>query len=40
MPYLIKMGFGPVVSTRKVLNRTGLSITVFGIIEANEAFAL
>jgi len=33
------MGIGPVASTRKVLDKTGLSITDIDIIEANEAFA-
>lgn len=33
------MGIGPVASTRKVLNKTGLSIDDMDLIEANEAFA-
>ncbi len=33
------MGVGPVASTKKVLDKTGLSIADFDIIEANEAFA-
>jgi len=33
------MGVGPVASTRKVLEKTGLSIDDFDLIEANEAFA-
>ncbi len=33
------MGIGPVESTRKVMRKTGLSISDFDIIEANEAFA-
>ena len=33
------MGVGPVASTRKVLERTGLSIDDMDLIEANEAFA-
>ncbi len=33
------MGMGPVASTRKVLTKTGLSISDMDIIEANEAFA-
>ncbi|MFP3155956.1 acetyl-CoA C-acetyltransferase [Lachnospiraceae bacterium ZAX-1] len=33
------MGIGPVASTKKVLDRTGLSIDDFDLIEANEAFA-
>ena len=33
------MGVGPVASTRKVLKKTGLSISDFDLIEANEAFA-
>lgn len=33
------MGMGPVASTKKILNKTGQSITDFDIIEANEAFA-
>jgi acetyl-CoA C-acetyltransferase len=33
------MGIGPVASTRKVMKKTGLSISDFDIIEANEAFA-
>ena len=33
------MGVGPVASTRKVLEKTGLSINDFDLIEANEAFA-
>lgn len=33
------MGFGPVPSTRKLLDRLGLSIADFDVIELNEAFA-
>ncbi len=33
------MGVGPVASTRKVLERTGLTIDDIDLIEANEAFA-
>ncbi len=33
------MGIGPVPATRKVLERTGLRIADFDVIEANEAFA-
>lgn len=33
------MGVGPVASTKKVLEKTGLSIGDFDLIEANEAFA-
>ncbi len=33
------MGIGPVYSTRKVLEKTGMKIEDFDIIEANEAFA-
>lgn len=33
------MGIGPVASTRKVMNKAGLKISDFDIIEANEAFA-
>ncbi len=33
------MGIGPVASTKKVLERTGMSIDDFDLIEANEAFA-
>ena len=33
------MGVGPVVSTKKVLAKTGMSIDDFDLIEANEAFA-
>ena len=33
------MGVGPVASTRKVLKKTGFSISDFDLIEANEAFA-
>ena len=33
------MGVGPVASTRKVLEKTGMSIDDFDLIEANEAFA-
>lgn len=33
------MGIGPVESTRKVMKKTGLTISDFDIIEANEAFA-
>jgi acetyl-CoA acetyltransferase family protein len=33
------MGIGPVYSTRKLLQRLGMSMDQFGIIELNEAFA-
>jgi acetyl-CoA C-acetyltransferase len=33
------MGIGPVSATRKVLERTGLSVKDLDVIEANEAFA-
>ena len=33
------MGIGPIPATRKVLERTGLSIEELGLIELNEAFA-
>ena len=33
------MGIGPVASTKKVLEKTGMKIEDFDIIEANEAFA-
>ena len=33
------MGIGPVISTGKVLEKTGLSIEDIDLIEANEAFA-
>jgi acetyl-CoA C-acetyltransferase len=33
------MGIGPVAATRKVMAKTGLKISDFDIIEANEAFA-
>lgn len=33
------MGIGPVAATRKVLEKTGMSIGDFDIVEANEAFA-
>ena len=33
------MGLGPIPATRKVLNKTGLSIKDMGVIELNEAFA-
>jgi acetyl-CoA acetyltransferase len=33
------MGIGPVPATRKLLDRTGLSIEDFDVIELNEAFA-
>ncbi len=33
------MGIGPVAATRKVLNKTGLTIADFDVYEANEAFA-
>ena len=33
------MGIGPVNSTRKLLDRIGMSLDEFGIIELNEAFA-
>ncbi len=34
-----RMGLGPVPATRKVLERTGLSLADLGMIELNEAFA-
>lgn len=33
------MGVGPVAATRKVMEKTGLDIEAFDLIEANEAFA-
>lgn len=33
------MGIGPVAATKKVMEKTGLSIEEFDVIEANEAFA-
>lgn len=33
------MGVGPVASTKKVLDKTGMNINDFDLIEANEAFA-
>jgi acetyl-CoA acetyltransferase len=33
------MGMGPVPATRKVLERTGLSVADLGAVELNEAFA-
>jgi 3-oxoadipyl-CoA thiolase len=33
------MGIGPVPASRRVMDRLGLSITDFGVIELNEAFA-
>ncbi len=33
------MGYGPVVATKKILARTGMSIDQFDLIELNEAFA-
>jgi len=33
------MGIGPVFSTRKLLERLGMGLDEFGIIELNEAFA-
>jgi acetyl-CoA C-acetyltransferase len=33
------MGMGPIIATRKVLDKAGLSIDDIGLIEANEAFA-
>ena len=33
------MGLGPVPATRKVLEKTGLSLKDIDLIEANEAFA-
>ena len=33
------MGVGPVAATRKVMERTGMTIEEFDLIEANEAFA-
>ncbi len=34
------MGYGPIPSTRKVLERTGLTMDDIGLIELNEAFAV
>ena len=34
-----KMGTGPIFATRKVLERTGMSIADLDLIELNEAFA-
>jgi len=34
------MGYGPIPATRKVLERTGLSIRDIGLVELNEAFAV
>ena len=33
------MGVGPVAATKKVMEKTGLSVDAFDLIEANEAFA-
>lgn len=33
------MGMGPVASTRKLLEKTGMRISDFGLVELNEAFA-
>jgi acetyl-CoA C-acetyltransferase len=33
------MGLGPVDSTRKLLNKTGMSLSDIGLVELNEAFA-
>ena len=33
------MGVGPVAATKKVMDKTGLSVDAFDLIEANEAFA-
>ena len=33
------MGIGPVYSTRKLLQRLGMKLEEFGIVELNEAFA-
>lgn len=33
------MGLGPVASTRKLLNKTGMKLEDFGVVELNEAFA-
>lgn len=33
------MGIGPVAATRKVLAKTGMSVSDFDLVEANEAFA-
>ncbi|WP_339226847.1 3-oxoadipyl-CoA thiolase [Oceanobacillus sp. FSL K6-2867] len=33
------MGLGPIASTQKLLNRASLSISDFGLVELNEAFA-
>ena len=34
------MGYGPIPSTRKVFERTGLTMDDLGIVELNEAFAV
>jgi acetyl-CoA acyltransferase len=34
------MGYGPIPSTHKILQRTGLTMEDMGIIELNEAFAV
>ncbi|OPX62700.1 MAG: putative acyltransferase [Methanomassiliicoccales archaeon PtaB.Bin215] len=34
------MGYGPVPATQKLLARTGMKISDFGLIEVNEAFAV
>ncbi len=33
------MGLGPIPAVRKILQKTGLSLNDFGVIELNEAFA-
>ena len=33
------MGIGPVAATRKILEKTGLSVDDIGLVELNEAFA-
>ena len=33
------MGYGPVIATRKILERTGMTINQFDLVELNEAFA-
>jgi acetyl-CoA C-acetyltransferase len=33
------MGYGPVISTRKIMKRTGMTVDQFDQIELNEAFA-
>ena len=33
------MGLGPIAATKKVMNKTGLTVNDMDLIEANEAFA-